>query len=88
VIVQRVGTESVTFLSNQENNGTLYSIPGITMPYNCVYSGSRYVLTLSAVSSSCCIQLIYCYDISSLRIARHGNCIMCCSLNSVTVCMR
>lgn len=25
----RVGTESVTFLSNQENNGTLYSIPGL-----------------------------------------------------------
>ncbi|KAK2181757.1 hypothetical protein NP493_383g04063 [Ridgeia piscesae] len=25
----RVGTESVTFLSNQENSGTLYSIPGL-----------------------------------------------------------
>lgn len=25
----RVGTESVTFLSNQQNNGTLYSIPGL-----------------------------------------------------------
>ena len=28
---QRVGTESVTFLSNQENNGMLYSIPGLWM---------------------------------------------------------
>lgn len=34
--VQRVGTESVTFLSNQENNGTLYSIPGTDVCF-CVY---------------------------------------------------
>jgi hypothetical protein len=33
VLFQRVGTESVTFLSTQENNGTLYSIPGLLVTW-------------------------------------------------------